>query len=316
MRVILSLTAAALLAGCATTQTAEPGAVRDPLEGFNRGVWGLNRGLDTVILKPVSSVYRTVTPRAARRGILRIFDNLSEPWSFVNNMLQGKPGRAVNNLGRFVVNTTLGVGGLADHATKMGIKPAREDFGQTLAAWGVKSSAYLVLPILGPSTIRDGIGSGVGFIGDPVGICLKECTNLSWTERQIPTVLNVISTRANLTETGADALLDSSADPYATARSAYLQRRALELADQDGGGTGGSNDAELNAVLKELETDDSVTPTPDAAGAPVSPETPAAPAPDAAAPNATSTDGVPPAPARLSPDAPSAPADSTPAAGS
>lgn len=256
MRIFVPLLAVAL-AGCATTQADVPQAERDPLEGFNRAVWGFNQGVDKVVLKPVSTVYRTVAPRPVRRGILHIFDNLSEPWSFINNLLQGKPGRAMNNLGRFVINTTIGVGGLADHATDLGLKKTPEDFGQTLAAWGVDSSTYIVLPLLGPSTIRDGIGTGVGAFADPVNVCLRECTNLSAVERWIPTGVQFVAVRADLTESGADTLLETSLDPYATARSAYLQRRAAEISDQGGGGAG-STDADVDAALKELEGDDTI----------------------------------------------------------
>ncbi|ARS29273.1 MlaA family lipoprotein [Sphingomonas sp. KC8] len=272
MRVFPSIAAAALLAGCATTPTSAPGAERDPLEGFNRAVWGFNRGVDKIALKPITSVYRTVTPQPLRRGILRIFDNLSEPWSFVNNLLQGKPGRAANNLGRFVVNTTIGVGGLADHATGLGIKPAREDFGQTLATWGVKSSTYLVLPLLGPSTIRDGIGTGVGFVADPFNVCLRECTNLSAVERLIPNAVYIVSARADLTDSGADTLLDTSLDSYATARSAFFQRRAAEIADQDLT-TGDASSGDIDAALKELdeEAGETSAPPPESAD-PTSPD--------------------------------------------
>ena len=273
MRVFVpALASAVLLAGCATTQkNAAPQAERDPLEGFNRAVWGFNDTVDKALLKPVSTVYRTVTPPPARRGILHIFDNLAEPWSFINNLLQGKPGRAVNNLGRFVINTTIGVGGLADHATDLGLKKTPEDFGQTLAAWGVKSSTYVVLPLLGPSTIRDGIGTGVGMAADPFNICLRECTNMSALERWIPDTVNLIAVRADLTDTGADTLLDTSLDPYATARSAFFQRRAAEIADQEGDGSG----ADVDAALKELDEDagTSTPPADEAAPAPSAPET-------------------------------------------
>jgi len=252
-----------LLSACATTSTGEL-AERDPLEGLNRSFYDMNRAFDIVLIKPISTVYRAIIPRPARRGVARAFSNLSEPWSFVNNLLQAKPKRAVRNLGRFVVNTTIGVGGLADHATGMGIKPAPEDFGQTLAVWGVKDSPYLVLPILGPSTIRDGIGSGVGFLADPVGVCLREngCINATNTERLGINAAEIISVRADLTEAGADTLLEGSLDPYTTMRSAYLQRRRAAIADEDQaaaaitpvGGTGtGTGDPALDAAVRDLE---------------------------------------------------------------
>ncbi len=267
MRGLASLGLVALLAGCATTKTATPG---DPLEGINRGVWGFNRAIDKVALKPVASVYRTITPRPARRGLSRVLSNLSEPFSAINALLQGKPNRAGNSLRRFVINTTLGVGGLADHATAMGYKPTPEDFGQTLAVWGVKRSSYLVLPILGPSTIRDGIGTGVAQFADPYRIGLKE-SGLTRTQRYGVVGFEAVSARSDLIDAGADAFLDSSADSYATARSAYLQRRAAMIADQDDDGAAaaapGSSDAALDAALKDIDANSAApaaAPTPDA----------------------------------------------------
>lgn len=233
MRAFAACIALALLAGCATTGEDRL-AERDPLEGFNRGVWAVNRGVDKVVLKPVSTVYRTVTPKPARRGLSAVLANLGEPFSFINNMLQGKPNRAFNNLGRFVVNSTIGVGGLADHASEFGMKPTPEDFGQTLATWGVNGGPYLVLPILGPSTLRDGVGSGVAQFADPYRICLRECGIASNSERLAATGAEIVVTRADLTEAGADAFLDTSLDSYATARSAYLQRRRAQILDQEG----------------------------------------------------------------------------------
>jgi len=148
MRASSSVLALVLLAGCATVPGTDRLAEKDPLEGFNRAMWGVNRGVDKVVLKPVTKVYRAVTPKPARRGISNVFANLSEPWSFINNLLQGKPKRAVETLARFIINTTVGVGGLGDPATKMGLKAAPEDFGQTLAVWGVNGGPYLVLPLL------------------------------------------------------------------------------------------------------------------------------------------------------------------------
>lgn len=296
--------AALLLAGPAVAQPAPPPAAaaaptevpRDRFEGFNRAMWGFNQGVDRILLKPASDVYRAVTPRPARRGISRVFANLSEPWSAINALLQGKPKRALNSLGRFVINTTIGVGGLADHATGMGLRATPEDFGQTLASWGVKSSAYLVLPILGPSTVRDGIGSGVAQFADPYRVCLRRCG----LPNGVPTAMNVmeiVSTRAFLTESGVDAFLASSADPYATARSAYLQRRAAAIADQDDDAPAttapGQDDAALDAALRELgggapAPDPAPPPASDApadpVAAPVPDAAPSAPAPDPAAP--------------------------------
>ena len=259
MRASSSVLALVLLAGCATVPGTDRLAERDPLEGFNRAMWGVNRGVDKVVLKPVTKVYRAVTPKPARRGISNVFANLSEPWSFINNLLQGKPKRAVETLARFIINTTVGVGGLGDPATKMGLKAAPEDFGQTLAVWGVNGGPYLVLPLLGPATLRDGVGMGVAQLADPYRVCLRECG----LPKGLPTGMNVgqiIDARSQLIDSGADGFLDASADSYATARSAYLQRRRAAITDDAGdsaapAGGGSSGDADLDAALKEINGD-------------------------------------------------------------
>lgn len=297
MRALVPLATFALLAGCATVPGTDRLAERDPLQGFNRAMWGFNQGLDKVVLKPVSTVYRTVAPRPARRGISRLFANLSEPWSFINNMLQAKPKRAVRNLGRFLVNTTIGVGGLADPATKMGIRAAPEDFGQTLARWGVNGGPYLVLPILGPSTLRDGIGSGIAQLADPYRVCLRECGPSS-TVRWAATGAEIISLRSDLTEAGADGLLRDSLDPYTTAKSAYLQRRRAAILDREDDaaaippvgpadaakeGPATSDDAAMAAALSDIRAEQAEQ-TPAAGEAPAAPSAPAGEATDTAAP--------------------------------
>lgn len=261
MRALAAAAVLVLLAGCATTGDPSAAAERDRLEGFNRGVWGVNRGIDTVVLKPVSTAYRTVAPKPARRGLSRVLSNLGEPFSAINNLLQGKPDRAWRNLQRFVINTTAGVGGLADHATGLGVSPAEEDFGQTLASWGVGDGGYLVLPLLGPSTLRDGVGTGVGFVADPFQIGLEEA-NVSNNAQLGITGLTIVSTRAELTESGADAFLESSLDPYAAARSAYFQRRRQAILNQEDEGAAapvpGSDpaaDPALEEALKEIEAE-------------------------------------------------------------
>jgi phospholipid-binding lipoprotein MlaA len=273
MRAPAACLALALLAGCATTPGQDRLAEKDPLEGFNRGVWAVNRGVDTVAIKPISTVYRTVAPRPARRGLSRLLANLGEPFSFFNNLLQGKPDRAINNLGRFVVNSTIGVGGLADHATGFGIKPAPEDFGQTLASWGVNGGPYLVLPILGPSTLRDGVGSGVAQFADPYRICLRECGIASSGERLAATGTELLIVRTDLTEAGGDAFLETSLDPYASARSAYLQRRRAQILDQeDQPATTEGTEAQDVTIDPSADEDHAVTPDGPPSAAPPSPE--------------------------------------------
>jgi phospholipid-binding lipoprotein MlaA len=167
-----------------------------------------------------------------RQGVSNIFSNLSEPWSFVNNLLQGKGERAGRNFARFLINSTVGIAGLWDPASKLGARPAPEDFGQTLAVWGVNGGPYLVLPLLGPSTLRDGVGSGVAAYADPVRVAIDEANINVWYKRGYLAAY-IVDTRSQLIESGGDAFLESSLDPYAAARSAYLQLRTAEIADRD-----------------------------------------------------------------------------------
>lgn len=242
------------LSACATTMEGPNGlADRDPYEEFNRDMWSVNQAADDAVVRPVSEVYRAVTPQPARRGIGNFFRNLSEPWSFINNLLQGKPGRAIRNLGRFIVNTTVGIGGLIDVASEIGIEPAPEDFGQTLAVWGVGDGGYRVVPLIGPTTGRDLIGSIVGFIADPATIFLDRELGFSTPELWALRAGNIIDTRASLTESGGDTFLETSADPYAAARSAYFQRREAEIRDLDTASLDDSEDAAFEAALDDLE---------------------------------------------------------------
>ena len=222
--------AALLLASCAT----HPGGMRiaqaDPLENFNRGVYGFNKGLDHVLIKPGTQVYRAVTPRPAQRGLRNFFNNVDEPFSFINALLQGKPGEAMHTLGRFLVNTILGVGGLADHATDMGLDERPEDIGQTLAVWGVGSGPYLMLPFFGPSTLRDAAGTGAEFFGADPWRDFPKDIGIHKYERYGITAVEAADKRSYLMDT-ADTLLKGSADEYATVRSAYLQLRQNEIYD-------------------------------------------------------------------------------------
>lgn len=248
---ILFLVAATTLGGCATTGDRASLDPRDPMEGFNRGMWDFNQGVDKALIKPTSQVYRAVTPVPARRGFSRLLANLTEPLNAINSLLQGRPDRAFNSLGRFLVNTTIGVGGLADHATDLGLPPTPEDFGQTLAVWGVKDSSYLVLPIFGPSTIRDAIGTGTEFAVVPINIVLDELGASSGVKYGV-TGAQVLQVRSDAIDGGVDSLLETSADPYATARDAYFQRRAAEIANREGGSLSSQEEEQLlNQALEE-----------------------------------------------------------------
>ncbi len=238
-----------LLSACTSTRVGTDRlAEKDPLEGFNRAMFSVNRGADKILVKPVTQVYRGVAPKPARDGIRNFFANVSEPFSFINNILQGKGDRAARNVGRFLVNSTIGVAGLFDQASRMGIKRADEDFGQTLAAWGANGGPYIMLPLLGPSTLRDGVGTGSAWFLDPYRVCTREC-DLPKGSQLALTATQVISIRDGLIESGADNFLASTLDPYAATRSAYLQRRRAEILDQeDNFSAGADTDAGLPAA--------------------------------------------------------------------
>lgn len=247
---------AALTGGCSTTR-----ADRDGLQGYNRAMFRANRAVDRAVVRPGAVAYRTVTPVPARRGFARILENLTEPWSAINALLQGKPGRAANSLGRFFINTTIGVGGLADHATDLGLKPTREDFGQTLATWGVKDGGYLVLPLFGPSTVRDAAGLGIGMVADPQHLLIAQTLNPRGLESAGVVAARAINARSEFIDSGVEQVLDSSADPYATARSAYFQRRAADIADDDGTRVD-DVEADVDAALRDIDANAAAKPAP------------------------------------------------------
>jgi phospholipid-binding lipoprotein MlaA len=245
------------LSACATTGGRASLDPSDPYEKFNRGTWAFNQAIDKVAIKPVTKIYRAVAPKPARRGISHIFSNLSEPFSAINNLLQGKPKRAFNSLGRFLINSTIGVGGLADHATRMGLPRTPEDFGQTLAVAGARKSPYLVLPIFGPSTVRDALGTAVEFVADPARIVMSN--QLTTTQNYAVTGVRLIDARSRATEDGLDALAETSADPYAAARSAYLQSRDAEIRDEEEGALSQATSQDEQELLDKALEDENVT---------------------------------------------------------
>jgi phospholipid-binding lipoprotein MlaA len=211
----------ALLSGCATGPNANP---RDPLEPFNRGVYQLNDAVDRAVLKPVATAYQDVVPSLIRRGVNNFFANLQDAWSFVNNALQFKGESAADSAVRFGVNTFIGLGGVLDVATEMNIEKHTKDFGHTLGYWGVAPGPYLVLPLLGSSTLRDTVALPVDFQGDLVGSIEHVPT------RNTLIALRLVDDRANLLK--ASAMLDEVAlDKYTFVRDAYLQRRRSAIYD-------------------------------------------------------------------------------------
>jgi len=223
-RLFLRCVAAVMLVGltaCATGPDAHP---QDPLEPWNRGVYRFNDVLDTNVVKPVAETYQEVTPDPVRKGVSNFFGNIRDVWSSVNAALQLRPQEALENLFRVGVNTTLGLGGILDVATEMGIPRTRMDFGQTLGRWGVPSGPYLVLPLLGPSSVRDATGTGIQFR-------LNEYTNFDDDHVQNSlTALEVVDTRAGLLRAGT-LLNEAAIDKYSFVRDFYLQRRQNQIDD-------------------------------------------------------------------------------------
>ena len=196
----------------------------DPLEGYNRVMFSFNDGADRWVLKPVAKSYRFVTPDFLERGVSRMFSNLGEVLNIVNDVLQGKIGQAGNDTGRLFLNSTFGIAGFFDVARHAGLeKSDGEDFGQTFATWGVGEGAYVVLPFLGPSTLRDAPGLLLDSVFDPIG----EIDHVP-TRNQIYGV-KVVSTRADLLE--AEKLIKG--DKYTFIRDVYLQRREFLVNDGD-----------------------------------------------------------------------------------
>ena len=227
---IAALLFAALAGGCASGNT--PG---DPFEGFNRAMFGFNDGLDNAVLKPIATGYRTVMPEPARECVGNVFANINDVFVAVNSLLQGKVGDAVSDACRVLVNSTVGILGCIDVASKIGLEKHNRDFGQTFGKWGIASGPYLVLPFLGPSNIRDGVGSVIYSNLDPV-----------WA-RHIPTrnvafSLRAVNRRAELLN-ASSAIEDASLDKYAFVRDAYTQRRQSLINDDENKAPAKSSDA-------------------------------------------------------------------------
>lgn len=204
-----------LVGGCATGPDADP---RDPLEPFNRGVYKFNDALDEAVMKPVATAYRDVVHVEIRDRVRNFFSNIGDLFIGVNNVLQGKFQESLDDFGRVAFNTTFGLLGIHDVASDMGIEKHNEDFGQTFGWWGIGEGPYLVLPIWGSSTVRDGAGLVLDLYADPVSDVRP--INL----RNSLTVLRLTSVRADLLD--ASRILEQAAlDRYVFQRDAYLQRR-------------------------------------------------------------------------------------------
>jgi len=211
------------LGGCATTGARTPG---DPLERLNRGTYRFNDAVDRAVLKPVAKRYQLHVPQIIRTGIGNVLTHLAFPTTIVNDLLQLKLKDAAVDLGRFVLNSTLGLGGLLDPASHVGLARNDEDFGQTLGRWGVPPGPYFVLPLLGPSTLRDAPALAVDGQTD-----LRAQLDLKTGERVAIAVLSVVDGRASLLS--LDQSIQRAFDPYALVRNAWLQRREYKVKDGD-----------------------------------------------------------------------------------
>ncbi|MEX1165581.1 MAG: VacJ family lipoprotein [Hydrogenophaga sp.] len=219
------------LTGCATGPDANP---RDPFESFNRGVSDVNDSVDRAVLKPVATAYTKVAPDMVRTGVSNFFRNIGDAWSSVNATLQLRPREATENALRFGVNTVFGVVGLIDIASEMGLERTTLDFGQTLGRWGVPPGPYLVLPIFGPSSVRDAAGFTIESRGDLVmGVAEVSLRNSLY-------VLRAVETRANLLR--ASSMLEGAAlDKYTFTRDIFLSRRESQIEDLKDKGVGLKN---------------------------------------------------------------------------
>jgi phospholipid-binding lipoprotein MlaA len=206
------------LAGCATVSAGAAADPRDPWENYNRQVWRFNEAVDEAVLQPVARGYRAVVPELVRTGVSNFFGNISDVWSLVNNVLQLKPRESAQTLARVGINTTVGLFGVIDVASGVDLQRHREDFGQTLGHWGLASGPYLVLPLLGPSTLRDTAALSVDWKGD--GVRMIEET----TVRATLTGLRLVNLRSSVMDAGR--FIDAAAlDKYTFVRDAHLQRR-------------------------------------------------------------------------------------------
>jgi phospholipid-binding lipoprotein MlaA len=217
-----------LLTGCATGPTANP---QDPLEPYNRSMFAFNDAVDRTVLKPVATAYRDNVPSLIRQGVNNFFANLEDAWSVVNNLLQLKGAAAAESFMRFNVNTFFGLAGVLDVASEMGMEKHPEDFGQTLGHWGIGPGPYVVLPLLGPSSVRDTVALPVDYKGDLV-------TRVEDVPvRNSLAGLRIVDTRAKYL--GLDKVMEQAAlDKYSFTRDAYLQRRRSAVYDGNPPDTG------------------------------------------------------------------------------
>ena len=212
-----------LLSACATPM-AERSDPRDPYENLNRKVFVVNQVFDQVLLKPVARGYSNYAPNFIQDTVGNFFGNLADVWTAVNNFLQGKPREGIQDTGRVAVNTVFGVAGLADVATKLGFPKHQEDFGQTLGVWGVKPGPFVMLPLFGPSTMRDAVAKPLDLYADPLNLSTR--ADVEYSLR----AMRLVDDRARLLPT-TDMIEKVALDPYQFVRDAHFQRREAKVND-------------------------------------------------------------------------------------
>lgn len=214
-----------MLAACAGQPITPSDPERDPWEAYNRKIHAFNMGLDRYVMRPVAKGYDVIMPDAPQRGVRNFFRNLSYPVDFLNLILQGKFGDSIQATTRFLINTTVGLGGFFDVATREGIPRYEEDFGQTLAVWGWDESRYLVMPFFGPYTLRDFVGRSFYGYFHPLSYLAREKNSYSLI------VIDLITLRAELLP--FDQQIEDASDPYILIRDVYLQNREFKIYDGD-----------------------------------------------------------------------------------
>lgn len=241
----------AILTGCASN----PHEPSDPLEPLNRAVYRFNDTADRAVIKPVAEGYRTVTPRPVRIAVGNFFNNIRDAYSAINNALRADAQKTTNDVMRVALNTTLGLFGLIDIATPAGLASNKTTLGDTFASWGWKNSSYLVLPLLGPSTVRDGLGTATTLAATPEPGLVYH-TQIEYNSSLI---LDSVNRRANLL--GVEKTIDEAAlDPYSYMRDAYLQLRAKQV---------GAVQPKSPSDDEELDIDQLMPPAPADASAPL-----------------------------------------------
>jgi phospholipid-binding lipoprotein MlaA len=219
-RLICGLALLWTLSGCASLPDSY---TSDPLEPVNRDIYAINKDLDNAIVKPVAKGYRVVVPDALDKGVTNFFGNIADINSAINNLLQLKPLRAASDVGRVSINTTIGMLGLFDVASRVGLKDYKEDMGQTLGYWGIERSPYLVIPLLGPNNLRDFVGQVIDSTLNPIAFAGQ---TVYWSVQ----TLRLVDARADLLET-TDVLDEAAVDPYSFVRETYQQIRRNKIYD-------------------------------------------------------------------------------------